>query len=87
MLYYHFAGGGCSGMWGWCFNAVFNASLLALFVDFHGKSYAAAAKKRKASAAEKIGSGDGGGDKAGNSCLRRLCWSGGPCNQFSSGEK
>ncbi|CAL1385510.1 unnamed protein product [Linum trigynum] len=61
MLYYHFAGGGCSGMWGWCFNAVFNASLLALFVDFHGKSYAAA-KKRKA-AAEKIGSGGGGGDK------------------------
>ncbi|CAN1296210.1 Elongation of very long chain fatty acids protein 6 [Linum perenne] len=36
-------GGGCSGMAGWCFNAVFNASLLALFVDFHGKSY----KKRK----------------------------------------
>ncbi|CAI0375740.1 unnamed protein product [Linum tenue] len=55
LLYYHFAGGGCSGMAGWCFNAVFNASLLALFVDFHGKSYAAA-KKRKA-AAEKIGSG------------------------------
>ncbi|CAI0409850.1 unnamed protein product [Linum tenue] len=22
MLYYHFAGGGCSGMWGWCFNAM-----------------------------------------------------------------
>ncbi|CAN1137767.1 Elongation of fatty acids protein 3-like [Linum perenne] len=43
MLYYHFVGGGCSGMAGWCFNAVFNASLLALFVDFHGKSY----KKRK----------------------------------------
>ncbi|KAJ4839091.1 hypothetical protein Tsubulata_037196, partial [Turnera subulata] len=40
MLYYHFAGSGCSGIWGWCFNAVFNASLLALFVDFHGKSYA-----------------------------------------------
>ncbi|GLT85944.1 hypothetical protein SLE2022_041120 [Rubroshorea leprosula] len=40
MLYYHFAGGGCSGMWGWCFNAIFNASLLVLFVDFHGKSYA-----------------------------------------------
>ncbi|CAN0923846.1 Putative elongation of fatty acids protein DDB_G0272012 [Linum grandiflorum] len=44
MLYYHFVGGGCSGMAGWCFNAVFNASLLALFVDFHGKSY----KQRKA---------------------------------------
>ncbi|EEF30954.1 hypothetical protein RCOM_0065530 [Ricinus communis] len=33
-------GVGCSGIWGWCFNAVFNASLLALFVDFHFKSYA-----------------------------------------------
>jgi hypothetical protein len=40
MLYYHFTGSGCSGIWGWCFNAVFNASLLALFVDFHAKSYA-----------------------------------------------
>ncbi|KAK6254023.1 hypothetical protein QUC31_015743 [Theobroma cacao] len=40
MLYYHFTGSGCSGIWGWSFNAVFNASLLALFVDFHGKSYA-----------------------------------------------
>ena len=42
MLYYHFleSGSGCSGIYGWCFNAVFNASLLALFVDFHLKSYA-----------------------------------------------
>ncbi|XP_038682647.1 elongation of fatty acids protein 3-like [Tripterygium wilfordii] len=40
MLYYHFTGSGCSGILGWCFNAVFNASLLLLFVDFHGKSYA-----------------------------------------------
>ncbi|CAL0300784.1 unnamed protein product [Lupinus luteus] len=40
MLYYHFYGGGCSGIWGWCFNALFNASLLGLFVDFHLKSYA-----------------------------------------------
>lgn len=50
MLYYHFTGTGCSGIWGWCFNAVFNASLLALFLDFHGKSYAnkkAAAHKDK----------------------------------------
>ncbi|KAK2665159.1 hypothetical protein Ddye_003733 [Dipteronia dyeriana] len=39
MLYYHFTGLGCEGIWGWCFNAVFNASLFALFVDFHGKSY------------------------------------------------
>ncbi|KAL4302420.1 hypothetical protein GQ457_10G023290 [Hibiscus cannabinus] len=44
MLYYHFTGSGCSGIWGWCFNAVFNASLLALFLDFHGKSYAAKQK-------------------------------------------
>lgn len=39
MLYHHFTGPGCSGIWGWCFNAVFNASLLALFLDFHAKSY------------------------------------------------
>ncbi|KAM3693665.1 hypothetical protein ACJW31_07G000600 [Castanea mollissima] len=39
MLYHHFTGSGCSGIWGWCFNAVFNASLLALFLDFHAKSY------------------------------------------------
>ncbi|WCJ29065.1 Elongation of very long chain fatty acids protein 2 [Euphorbia peplus] len=45
MVYYHFTGSGCSGLYGWCFNAVFNASLLALFVDFHGKSYAA--KRRR----------------------------------------
>ncbi|XP_052193133.1 elongation of fatty acids protein 3-like [Diospyros lotus] len=40
MLYYHFTGSGCSGIWGWCFNAVFNASLLALFIDFHSNNYA-----------------------------------------------
>uniref|UniRef100_A0A2P2N0Q6 very-long-chain 3-oxoacyl-CoA synthase n=1 Tax=Rhizophora mucronata TaxID=61149 RepID=A0A2P2N0Q6_RHIMU len=39
MLYYHFTGLGCSGIWGWCFNAVFNASLLVLFADFRSKSY------------------------------------------------
>lgn len=39
MVYYHFTGLGCSGIWGWCFNAGFNASLLALFVDFHSKNY------------------------------------------------
>ncbi|KAF3435164.1 hypothetical protein FNV43_RR22251 [Rhamnella rubrinervis] len=39
MLYLHFFGSGCSGIWGWCFNAGFNASLLYLFVDFHAKSY------------------------------------------------
>lgn len=52
MVYYYFVGDGCAGMWGLCFNGVFNASLLALFVDFHGKSYA----KRK-------GEGDDGKDK------------------------
>lgn len=45
MLHYHFNGSGCSGIWGWCFNAIFNASLLALFVDFHLKSYANLNKK------------------------------------------
>lgn len=45
MLYYHFTGSGCSGMRGWCFNAVFNASLLALFLDFHSKNYAIAKKR------------------------------------------
>lgn len=51
MLYYHFSSngsgssvGGCSGILGWCFNAVFNASLLTLFLDFHFKNYA---KKKK----------------------------------------
>lgn len=46
MLRYHFSGPGCSGIWGWCFNAVFNASLLALFVNFHVKSYAMKKKKK-----------------------------------------
>ncbi|XP_065871279.1 fatty acid elongase 3-like [Euphorbia lathyris] len=40
MLYYHFTGFGCSGIYGWCFNALFNASLLALFLHFHANSYA-----------------------------------------------
>ncbi|KAD6795441.1 hypothetical protein E3N88_06337 [Mikania micrantha] len=44
MLYYHFTGSGCSGFLGWCFNAVFNASLLALFTNFYFKNYA---KKNK----------------------------------------
>lgn len=40
MLYYHFTGLGCSGVWpGWCFNTVFYSSLLALFLDFHAKNY------------------------------------------------
>ncbi|CAL4935446.1 unnamed protein product [Urochloa decumbens] len=42
MLWLHFTAGGCEGMAGWVFNAVFNASLLALFLDFHGAAYKAA---------------------------------------------
>ncbi|KAG0499428.1 hypothetical protein HPP92_003666 [Vanilla planifolia] len=38
-LWLHVAGKGCEGMKGWVFNAVFNASLLALFLDFHSASY------------------------------------------------
>lgn len=49
MLWFHFAGGGCEGMAGWAFNAVFNASLLALFLDFHGAAYAAAKGKKRSS--------------------------------------
>ncbi|KAL7157273.1 hypothetical protein ABFS83_02G066700 [Erythranthe nasuta] len=40
MLRLHFTGSGCEGIRAWCFNAGFNASLLALFVDFHLKNYA-----------------------------------------------
>ncbi|KAK1404500.1 GNS1/SUR4 membrane protein family [Heracleum sosnowskyi] len=47
MLYYHFYSGGCCGIWGWCFNAVFNASLLALFLNFHSKNYEAKKNKNK----------------------------------------
>ncbi|KAL6894436.1 hypothetical protein ACP4OV_008534 [Aristida adscensionis] len=47
MLWLHFAGGGCEGMGGWVFNAVFNASLLALFLNFHGAAYAARKGGRK----------------------------------------
>ncbi|CAN0906641.1 Putative elongation of fatty acids protein DDB_G0272012 [Linum grandiflorum] len=39
IFYYHFTGPGCSGIWGWCFDAVFIASLLFLFLDFHAKNY------------------------------------------------
>ncbi|MQL74718.1 hypothetical protein Taro_007089 [Colocasia esculenta] len=41
-LWLHFfgAGGdGCSGFWAWVFNAFFNASLLALFLDFRKTNY------------------------------------------------
>ncbi|KFK38105.1 hypothetical protein AALP_AA3G070100 [Arabis alpina] len=39
MLREHLFGSGCSGISGWCFNAAFNASLLALFFNFHSKNY------------------------------------------------
>ncbi|KAH0452123.1 hypothetical protein IEQ34_019422 [Dendrobium chrysotoxum] len=38
-LWLHFTGGGCEGVNGWVFNAVFNASLLFLFLDFHSAAY------------------------------------------------
>ncbi|XP_042492751.1 elongation of fatty acids protein 3-like [Macadamia integrifolia] len=50
MLWFHFNGGGggvCCGIWGWCFNAVFNASLMVLFVDFHSRNYAGRRKREK----------------------------------------
>ncbi|KAJ0976015.1 hypothetical protein J5N97_017980 [Dioscorea zingiberensis] len=46
-LWFHFVGGGCEGINGWMFNAVFNASLLFLFLDFHGKAYGSIKKKKK----------------------------------------
>ncbi|KAF6147700.1 hypothetical protein GIB67_018962 [Kingdonia uniflora] len=47
MLWYHFTGIGCSGIWGWVFNAVFNASLLVLFTDFHSSNYSKTKKRGK----------------------------------------
>lgn len=41
MLYMHFGGEGCEGIGPWTFNAVFNASLLVLFMNFHRKQYQA----------------------------------------------
>ena len=38
-LWLHFIRGGCSGFEAWCFNGVFNGSLLFLFLDFHRKNY------------------------------------------------
>lgn len=35
-------GEGCSGMGAWCFNALFNASLLGLFINFHLQNYRSA---------------------------------------------
>ncbi|CAA7015988.1 unnamed protein product [Microthlaspi erraticum] len=39
MLQEHFFGSGCSGFWGSCFGGAFNASLLALFLNFYIKNY------------------------------------------------
>ncbi|XP_020221545.1 elongation of fatty acids protein 3-like [Cajanus cajan] len=47
MLHHHFFGPGCSGISAWCFNALFNASLLALFLHFHLNSYATTTNKHK----------------------------------------
>ncbi|KAK6130976.1 hypothetical protein DH2020_035280 [Rehmannia glutinosa] len=40
MLYLHFTGPGCSGIWAWGFNILFTTSLLALFINFRFKNYA-----------------------------------------------
>ena len=47
MLYLHFARGGCSGFYGWCFNCVFNVSLFWLFIDFHRKNYRRGGEARR----------------------------------------
>eukprot|EP01018_Ginkgo_biloba_P019514 Gb_31554 [translate_table: standard] len=39
LLWLHFIGDGCSGMKAWMFNALFNASLLVLFFNFHRRQY------------------------------------------------
>ncbi|KAL8026703.1 hypothetical protein ABFX02_14G046200 [Erythranthe guttata] len=39
MLYLHFAGSGCSGLWFWGLNTLFTTSLLALFINFHLNNY------------------------------------------------
>ena len=39
-------GGGCSGFDAWAFNAVFNAMLLILFINFHAQSYRDRARKK-----------------------------------------
>ncbi|CAN0878586.1 Putative elongation of fatty acids protein DDB_G0272012 [Linum grandiflorum] len=49
IFYVHFTGSGCSGIWGWCFDAVFIATLLYLFLDFHKKTYSGGGSKKKAS--------------------------------------
>uniref|UniRef100_A0A453H5P1 Uncharacterized protein n=1 Tax=Aegilops tauschii subsp. strangulata TaxID=200361 RepID=A0A453H5P1_AEGTS len=48
-IWFHFTGGGCEEMAGWAFNVVFNVSLLALFLDFHGAAYAVSEGKKRSS--------------------------------------
>ncbi|CAH9114629.1 unnamed protein product [Cuscuta europaea] len=45
MLFYHFTGSGCSGMWSWVFHALFGAVLLAQFMEFHFTNYRSKARK------------------------------------------
>jgi hypothetical protein len=45
-LYLHFRQpGGCSGFPAWCGNVAFNLVLLALFSDFHRRTYKGAKKR------------------------------------------
>ncbi|XP_077224598.1 fatty acid elongase 3-like [Tasmannia lanceolata] len=50
LLWFHFGdkrGDGCCGMKAWGFNAIFNASLLALFMNFHFKNYGVKGREQK----------------------------------------
>jgi hypothetical protein len=49
MLWFHFADCLCEGTARWVFNVVFNMSLLALFLDFHGAAYALPPRARRRS--------------------------------------
>ncbi|KAK8941961.1 hypothetical protein KSP40_PGU015988 [Platanthera guangdongensis] len=42
----HLSGGGCQGMSGVAFNTAFNASLFALFVNFHSAAYGGVKEKK-----------------------------------------
>jgi hypothetical protein len=46
MVYLHFHGDGCAGFGAWIFNAIFNASLLLLFINFHRQQYREARDKK-----------------------------------------
>ncbi|CAL1352657.1 unnamed protein product [Linum trigynum] len=64
IFYRHFTGPGCSGVLGWCFDAVFISSLLYLFLDFHAKTYGAGMAAKKVN-------GDGVDDFAANKPLKQ----------------